>query len=302
MSSRKRQRKTTTTKNPTPGSNPIPSLPNDLILSCLARVPRSYYPYLSLVSKSFRSLLASPELYKTRSLLGRTESCLYLCLQFSADPHPRFFTLCRKPKKKKKKKPSGNLLALIPSPCSRAIPSWSCLFEFGSFIWNIGGSVEDGRLHRPSSLSVLHCHSHTWCEAPSMLTEIRWLPVDLLGKIYVQGDDIDSCTSIEVVDENTQTWDFKPRFNWEEALGLTPSYCWIENVKYCYSHHTREFKWYDIKDEMWKNLKGLLGLPKFARSAQVGLANYDGKLTVFWDKGSRSTGYKKMIWCAEISL
>ncbi|CDY42633.1 BnaC01g00450D [Brassica napus] len=63
---------------PTPESTPNPSLPDDLLLSCFARASRLYYPTLSLVSKSFASLFASPELYKTRSSLGRTESCLYV--------------------------------------------------------------------------------------------------------------------------------------------------------------------------------------------------------------------------------
>lgn len=49
-------------------SNPIPSLPNDLMLSCLARVLRMYYPSLSLVSKRFQSIISSPELYETRSI------------------------------------------------------------------------------------------------------------------------------------------------------------------------------------------------------------------------------------------
>ncbi|CAA0394777.1 unnamed protein product [Arabidopsis thaliana] len=56
----------------------LSSLPDDLLLNCLARVSRLYYPILSLVSKRFSSLVASPELYKIRKLLGQTESCLYV--------------------------------------------------------------------------------------------------------------------------------------------------------------------------------------------------------------------------------
>ncbi|KAL9286469.1 putative F-box domain, kelch-type beta propeller, F-box-like domain superfamily [Arabidopsis thaliana] len=59
----------------------LSSLPDDLLLNCLARVSRLYYPILSLVSKRFSSLVASPELYKIRKLLGQTESCLYVCLE-----------------------------------------------------------------------------------------------------------------------------------------------------------------------------------------------------------------------------
>lgn len=60
-------------------------LHDDLLLACLTRVSRLYYPTLSLVSKKFRSLLASIELYKNRTLLGYTESCLYVSLQFPRD-------------------------------------------------------------------------------------------------------------------------------------------------------------------------------------------------------------------------
>ncbi|CAL9232526.1 unnamed protein product, partial [Arabidopsis halleri] len=67
----------------------LPYLPDDLLLNCLARVSRLYYPILSLVSKRFRSLVASPELYEIRKLLGRTENCLYVCLSSTSrsDPH-----------------------------------------------------------------------------------------------------------------------------------------------------------------------------------------------------------------------
>ncbi|CAA7055271.1 unnamed protein product [Microthlaspi erraticum] len=81
-------------KNSTQQSTLISSLPDDLILSCFARISRLHYPAVSFVSKSFRSLLASPELYETRSLLGSAESCLYVCLNYYPEPNPTWFTLC----------------------------------------------------------------------------------------------------------------------------------------------------------------------------------------------------------------
>ncbi|KAF3527881.1 hypothetical protein DY000_02036203 [Brassica cretica] len=109
---------------PTPESTPNPSLPDDLVVSCLARVSRLQYPTLSLVSKSFRSLLASPGLYKTRSSLGHTESCLYVCIRFPNETNPRWFTLCQKPDRTlttvdTTKKPSGYALAKLSTPHSR---------------------------------------------------------------------------------------------------------------------------------------------------------------------------------------
>ncbi|XP_010437076.1 PREDICTED: F-box/kelch-repeat protein At4g39560-like [Camelina sativa] len=191
---------------------PILPLPDDLVLSCLARVSRLHYPTLSLVSKSFPSLLSSPELYKTRSLLGRTESCLYVCLRLPPDFHTTWFTLCRRPdhaqkEKKKKKKSSGNLLIPIPSLQSRPVHP-SGLSAVGSNIYNIGGHINDA----PSStVSILDCKSHTWCEAPSMLVE-RAYPVSSVvdGKIYVAGgceEDYSSSTWMEVFDLKKQTWE-----------------------------------------------------------------------------------------------
>jgi len=65
----------------------IPYLPDDLLLNCLARISRLYYPTLSLVSKRFRSLLASTELYETRRLLGTSESCLYFFMTERRNDH-----------------------------------------------------------------------------------------------------------------------------------------------------------------------------------------------------------------------
>ena len=45
------------------------SLPDEVVLKCLFRVPRCYDLNLSLVSKTLRSLVRSPELYRLRSQL-----------------------------------------------------------------------------------------------------------------------------------------------------------------------------------------------------------------------------------------
>ena len=59
----------------------IPSLPDDVTVDIVARVPRSHYPTLSLVSKKFRKLIASPKLYKRRSQLGITQHRVYAVLR-----------------------------------------------------------------------------------------------------------------------------------------------------------------------------------------------------------------------------
>ena len=192
MSPPERKRKKTKQSlvlEPTPESTPITSLPDDLVVSCLARVSRLQYPTLSFVSKSFRSLLASPHLYETRSSLGRTESCLYVCIRFPDETIPRWFTLCQKPKKKNKrtKKASRYVLAKLPTPPSRSA-HWSGLVAVGSDIYNIGGPIDEAD-EPSSSVSILDCRSNTWREGPSMLVERDYPHANVIdGKIYVAGD------------------------------------------------------------------------------------------------------------------
>lgn len=77
--------------------------------------------------------------------------------------------------------------------------------------------------------------------------------------------------------------------------------CVIENVLYYYYH--REFKWYDTKVRLWRDLKGLKGLPLFAHYAHVKLVDYGGKMAVLWYKNSPFSGCEnKVIWCAVIAV
>ncbi|CAN6810593.1 unnamed protein product, partial [Brassica oleracea] len=133
---------------------------------------------LSLVSKSFRSLVSSPELYKTRSLFGFTESCLYVCsesLGGSAD----WYTLCRKPDKTLKSGSSGYALARVPVPNS------------------------------PSSVFRKVVASHSWIEAPSLPVELHSFSASVVDhKIYVAGFDHRLMkNSFEVFDTQTRVWD-----------------------------------------------------------------------------------------------
>nr|VDC85821.1 unnamed protein product [Brassica oleracea] len=204
---RKRKREPTPASNPTPAStprwsSPIPSLPYDLVLLCVTRVSRLYYPTLSLVSKSFRSLVSSPELYKTRSLFGFTESCLYVC--FTKD---LWYTLCRKPDKTLKSGSSGYALARVPVPNS---PSsvFRKVVVVGSNIYNIAMPTFLSVLPR---VSILDCKSHSWIEAPSLPVELHSFSASVVDhKIYVAGFDHRLMkNSFEVFDTQTRQgkWD-----------------------------------------------------------------------------------------------
>ncbi|CAH8353697.1 unnamed protein product [Eruca vesicaria subsp. sativa] len=170
MSSREKRRKREPSPESKPtfqSSSPIPSLPYDLVLLCVARVSRLYYPTLSLVSKRFRSLVSSPELYKTRSLFGFTESCIYVCLQ-TLGVTTDWYTLCLKPNhninktlKKTKTGLSGYALARVPAPTR-----FGSVVAVGSNIYNIAF---------PHGVSIMDCKSHSgWIEAtPSLPVELH---------------------------------------------------------------------------------------------------------------------------------
>ncbi|CAN6810615.1 unnamed protein product [Brassica oleracea] len=343
---RKRKREPSPESNPTPvskptpastpqWSSPIPSLPYDLVLLCVARVSRLYYPTLSLVSKSFRSLVSSPELYKTRSLFGFTESCLYVCsesLGGSAD----WYTLCRKPDKTLKSGSSGYALARVPVPNS---PSsvFRKVVAVGSNIYNIAMPTFLSVLPR---VSILDCKSHSWIEAPSLPVELHSFSASVVDhKIYVAGFDHRLMkNSFEVFDTQTRVWDsfssdkreerikeksvsidgkfhvvtnegvlaYDPKQGkWDMVVGgmcglmCSDDYCVIGNV--LYSVYEGVFKWYDTERRTWRDLQGLVGLPNITRRREfIRLGDYGGKMVVFWVHVIWT--YYKKIWCAEILL
>lgn len=229
----------------------------------MARVSRMYYPSLSLVSKRFQSIISSPDLYETRSLLQRKESCLYVCLQLPNDPNPCWFTLCRKPDciltnhTRKRKKKSGNILVAIPFISPPHIDRCSCLVQVGSDIYKIGGPIYEHCYLPSNSVSVLDCRSHTWCEAPKLLVERRFPSASVVdGKIYVEGglEDDDFLKSIEVLDPQTQTWDHVPSPNKDVKWGHVRESACIDG-KFQLIFRTNSLV-YDPKESRWDLVEG----------------------------------------------
>ncbi|EOA28729.1 hypothetical protein CARUB_v10024957mg [Capsella rubella] len=284
----------------------LTSLPEDLVLSIIARVPILFYLILSLVSKSFRTLVASPSLYKARSLLGRRESRLYVCVderQYCRNG-PSWFTLCRKPKS------GGYVLARVPIPCSPWVESMS-LVAVGSDIYNVGAVQRGSRTGSSSSVSILDCTSHTWREAPSLPVELIRNSLAVLDtKTYVcdvvtvprrlgKGRDVSLSTCVGGKVSLVIGW-------WEEVGDSMPVYmhsrcfCKIDDVLYSRTSYDRVLRWYDLEARTWNDVKGLVGLPaKVPLDTFAGMADYCGKLALLWHQ---VVYYREMIWCAEIAL
>ncbi|KAF8052592.1 hypothetical protein N665_1540s0014 [Sinapis alba] len=182
-------------------------LTDDLVLNCVGRASRTELAALSLTSKSYRSLVASPDLYKIRSLIGRTETYVYVCLR-TPDPDPTigWYILRRS-------KPSSSSDHLIPilSPPSSSLPlegSSVVVLDWGIYL--IGGFIKGDE--RTSNVWLLDCRTHSWRTVPSMGVARAYGAAGVVdGKIYVLGgcDVIDSNWG-QVFDPKTQTWDTLP--------------------------------------------------------------------------------------------
>ncbi|CAL9228200.1 unnamed protein product [Arabidopsis halleri] len=180
----------------------LSSLSDDMVMSCLARVSRSDQAALSMVSKSYRSLVASPDLYRTRSLLGCAENYLYVCLLTPPDQIPRWFILRRG-------KSANRLLIPIPSWHLQP-PEASSVVAVDWGIYVIGGRIE-GKCTK--AVQLLDCRTHKWHRVPSMGVARGSPAVGVVGgKIYVLGGcrDPDSSNWAEVFDPKTQTWESLP--------------------------------------------------------------------------------------------
>ncbi|KAJ4885189.1 putative F-box/kelch-repeat protein [Raphanus sativus] len=202
--------------NKMPATEPISiwSLPDDLLLDCLARVSRLHYHILSSVSKRFRSIIASPELYQARARLNRTEKRIYFYLSYRIDPATDWYTLRRR---NIAKGPNvGYYAETVPSPKWLHPAQSSTLVAVGSDIYKIGGGDHfTPKLSKRNccyGFSVLDCRTHTWRQAPSMCMERDASATATLfkGKIYVAGGcdkKYVGCPNwVEVFDPKTQTW------------------------------------------------------------------------------------------------
>ncbi|KAJ4891636.1 F-box/kelch-repeat protein [Raphanus sativus] len=320
----------TRSKNKVKSSEPpslIPSLPEDIIVDILARVGRCYYPKLSLVSKHFRSLVTSHELYSRRLLLGCTEHCLYVVLCNRENYKNHCYVLCRKA--------NGNhSLVLIPS-FSNYMPRkgkggfvavGSRIYVFGRLnatsidcrsqtvhllpSMNVTMSVSvadiiDGKIYvsgccnnqRKMVMTVFNTETQMWepkKTAPeTLMSDCMW-PGDcvvLAGKMYMQ-DDINSFV-FEPKESKWETEKTLNMFRWKDE-------CVVDDVLYYYDCVWEVLRAYDPKESGWlvvNGLEELLAQARFSDWSYTG--SYGRKLVLFFWK---MTGKTRVIRCAEISL
>ncbi|KAL0790731.1 hypothetical protein Bca101_006977 [Brassica carinata] len=197
-------------RKPNPSPPSFSSLPDVIILNCLACISKSYYPILSLVSKTFRPLILSRKLNHARSYHKTQEKLFYICLQLPDRPLPSWFTLWIKPYQteeenmKKKKKAT---LVQVPSSYARKEPL---------LVRTVGSDTYALRQRYPPSpfMLVRNKERHIWRNTPNMtVARVNPAACVLHGKIYVMG----GCNANksakswgEVFDTETRTWEPLP--------------------------------------------------------------------------------------------
>ncbi|XP_030534965.1 F-box/kelch-repeat protein SKIP6 [Rhodamnia argentea] len=316
----------------------IPSLPDDVAVNIIARVPRSHHPTLSLVSKAFHSLLSSPLLFSARRLLGCTEPSLYLALRHPSSPSHLWFTLYSNANPNPAAPKQHRLFPIAPIPSPSVGSTFAAL---GPLIYVLGGSVND--VASPC-VWVLDCRFHRWKPGPAMRVGREFAASGVVGeKVYVLGGcTVDSWSRAnhwaEVLDPGARTWAAVPsssvevREKWMHAsavvderiyamadrggivydvdkevwesveseldMGWRGRACVIDGVLYCYDY-LGKIRGFDVKEGVWKELKGVeKGLPKFLCGATMG--NLSGNLVVVWE--GKGGGKEMEVWCAEIAV
>lgn len=294
----------------------IPSLPNDIALNILARVPRQYHAVLSAVSKPFRSAVSSPQFFAIRSLLNRAENIVYLNVGSYDLSHDHWFAVHRN------LSPVSNnkLLQLAPVP---RIPidaslNGSAYVAVGPKIYVLGGFTNEkgGMFFHSPNVWVLDCRSHVWEHGPSMTARrVNSKAAFLDGKLYVVGGVPSNKKSwVEVLDLAVGHWEAIPcpldgiempvygieLVDGKISIGLgrhdlrldpmTKTWGGIENKEpllldnwYCvvdevlYHYSGWRFRRFDKKIGFWKYLKGVArGKPNYACGPR--LLNLEGKL------------------------
>ncbi|CAN7061126.1 unnamed protein product, partial [Brassica rapa subsp. trilocularis] len=311
----------------------ITSLPKDVIFDILTRLPRYEYSTLSLVSKQFRSLVRSPELYERRSLIGVTEPFFYALFYDSQSRNTRWNILHRKA--------NGNLrLSLIHS--LPAMDDYGSFVAVGSSIYVFGGSDD----HTKYRALKIDCRLHTVEQLPSMPVPMSNPIADIIdGRIYVIGDHYEESKKVMVVfNTESQLWELvTTKLNIEfghtcltryavmdgklymrdnvQSNVYEPKQCkwerereerlnfhnWrnasvVDNILYYYDfdYCWNKLRSYDPKQRYWGVVEGLEeSLPKTRHSYWTGTASCGGKLALVFPNEGWRTSYLR---CAEISL
>lgn len=303
------------------------SLPDDIILNVLARVPRRYHPILSCVSKKLQSLVRSSELQITRSLRGK-EDRFYVGFRETLPSYNyetldewsyHWFTFTE----------SHRRLASIPFPFPPIKPYSTTPIMVGTDIYIVGGS---------RNMWILDTRSGKLRHGPKSPVFRDKAAVGLVNdKIYIFGGTCPKCCyrdiQAQAFDLNTQTWQLAPNpsvpvYSTNDSV-VTPALgrkiyvmdgmdvivydtrdgtcdeivraegfnsqniCVVDNVLYMH-YNGVGLMWYESKAKEWRLVHGLKFKGYFS---DIKMAEYNGKLAFLWHSVNNGE-----VWCSVIAL
>ncbi|GMN33485.1 hypothetical protein TIFTF001_004172 [Ficus carica] len=320
---------TTTTTTETPSEILIPSLPNDVALQCLARVPRQYHPVLAAVSKPVRSLLSSPEFFAARSALNCAEHLLYFRIGILDFRPARWFTLYRRPNPNSA---AGNFtMAPVPGNPNDCLQLYKHAVV-GPKIYLLSDEIGH---KNTAKVWIFDCRFHTWERGPNIPTcqKFGLRTVVLDAKIYVFGSLTVKGSWADVFDTVAGRWEALPspeltvydklvlgcgvkggkvcvwvvegvelRFDpgtktWEVNSLALPGFeqiCEVNGVLCCCNGDIRTLKGFDERVGLWKEINLVNGgFPNDFLVLQT--LNVGGRLVI--------VGLGRMgVWCAEFEV
>ncbi|KAG2554430.1 hypothetical protein PVAP13_9KG610500 [Panicum virgatum] len=219
------------------GSNPINSIGRDLTINCLLRLSRSDYGSVASLSRDFRSLVRSGEIYRLRRQNGVAEHWVYFScnvLEWDAyDPYrDRWIRVPKMP----------------PDECFMCSDKESLAVGTDSL-----GTIL-------SSAEMYDSESHTWTPLPSMNRARKMCSgVFMDGKFYVIGGVANNnkvLTCGEEYDMKRRSWRIIE--NMSEGLngvtGAPPLIAVVNNELYAADYSEKDLKKYDKKNNKWITL------------------------------------------------
>ncbi|WCJ31772.1 Galactose oxidase/kelch repeat superfamily protein [Euphorbia peplus] len=320
---------TTTSTSTSSPENLIPSLPFDLSLNILSRLPPSHHPYLSLVSKPFHTLFSSPLIFTTRSLLNFSKPYLYLSIRLPSTSSLHWFTLTHN--SPLPDKPPNFLLPLPSTPFSLI---GSAIMSLGPEIYVIGGCLKDIPSPR---VWVLDCRNHQWKLVENMKVAREFAAAGVVdGKIYVIGGCLVDTFArskfwAEVFDPESQSWecvdsveeeDYVIREKWMHASAVVGEkiYAMADRNGIVYEPKTKRWtsvgseldlgwrgracvvdgvlfcydflgkiRGFDVEMDSWRELKGMEKELPKFLSGAT-MANVGGNLVVVWEMKCHESG------------
>ncbi|KAI0485906.1 hypothetical protein KFK09_029440 [Dendrobium nobile] len=162
---------------PPPISRLIPSLPDDLAILCIARVPPSHHRLLAAVSRAWRTFLRSPLLFSVRLEVGASQSFLFINIHTLID-QSRWYILDRLC--------WNHSPLLIPLPPPPLVSPLGCTaVSLGHSLFLLGGSI-DGI--SSSVVQIYDARFNYWRLGPHMSASREFAAAGVIsGRIYVVG-------------------------------------------------------------------------------------------------------------------